>query len=271
MISADHQNRLVTMVKRVIEPDVIFVLGCTYNNLRTESIFHSSITGSEYISEYFLLILKSNDSEYSVPQLQDRIEQYCQTIVATTCLVLETGIFLQWLKEGHFFARTVVVSKVPIYQGVNVTLGVPGEYNEEKVRTRRLVQYREGLIKSQEFLAGVDLFRIRKQYNLAMFMLHQAAEQILSAILKIGMGYYCCTHSIERLLRYANFVFGEISEIFPRNTESEKRLFIHLQKAYIDSRYSDDYSVNYKDLDTITKRVQLLYALLDDGGKKRLI
>lgn len=271
MIQGDLQNRLVSMVKRVIEPDLIFLLGSIYNNRRTESIFNSTIKGSEYISEYFLLILKSNDSEYSVPQLQDRMEQYCQTIVATTCLVLETGTFTQWLKEGHFFARTVVMSKAPIYQAVNVTICAPGEYNEETVMTRRSAQYREGIIKSQEFLAGVELFRIRKHFKLAMFMLHQAAEQILSAMVKIGMGYYCCTHSIERLLRYASFVFGEITEIFPRNNESEKRLFSHLQKAYIDSRYSEDYAVNYKDLDAITRRVRLMYTLLEEGGKKWLI
>jgi hypothetical protein len=126
MIPVDYQNQLIAVVRRVIEPDLIFVLGSTYNNKRTESIFDTSIKGAEYLSEYFVLILKSNDSKYTVTQLQDRIEELCQTIVGTTCLVFETAIFKQWLCSGHSFARTVLMSTVPIYHAGNIRLSFTG-------------------------------------------------------------------------------------------------------------------------------------------------
>jgi HEPN domain-containing protein len=41
------------------------------------------------------------------------------------------------------------------------------------------------LCSTTEFLAGAELFRIRKQNKMAAFMLHQAAEHGMLAIIQI--------------------------------------------------------------------------------------
>lgn len=267
-MNREMESRLVNLIKEAVSPDMIFVLGITRNNRFIESIFSQDVCRSEFISAYFLLVLARQDVDTTIVKCQERIEQLCQAIVSTTCLLVDTGIFNQWLYEGHGFAKAVVSSIEPIYKAENICLGPIGENNSEIEKKKRETHYREGLSRSQEFIAGAELFRIRKQYKLAMFMLHQSVEQVLGTMVKIGMGYYCCTHSIDRLLRYAGFVFAEIHEIFPRNNEVEKRLFLLLQKAYIDSRYGVDYSVGYIDLDDVTKRVKTLYDIfVSEGGK----
>lgn len=98
-------------------------------------------------------------------------------------------------------------------------------------------------------------------------MLHQAVEQALGTLLKIAMGYYCCSHNIERLLRYAGMVSYRIQDVFTRKTDSEKKLFNLLQKAYIDSRYREDYSIGFTDLLDLTERVRIIQDILAESGK----
>jgi len=158
-------------------------------------------------------------------------------------------------------------SAIPVFEADNLSLSPIGHYNPEVEQKALEKLFRDGLIKSQEFLAGADLFRIRKQYRLAAFMLHQATEQALGTLIKIGTGYHCCTHNIERLVRYAGMVSYQIPDIFPRKTENEKRLFNFLQKAYIDSRYREDYSIGVIDLLELIERVRIIQDILAESGR----
>jgi len=51
-----------------------------------------------------------------------------------------------------------------------------------------------------------------------------------------------------------------ITEILPRNNEQQERLFRLLQKAYIDTRYKDDFSISFHELQTCK---QMLAALIE--------
>ena len=176
-------------------------------------------------------------------------------------------MFNGWLATGHLFARTVCRVAIPVFEADNLSLSPVGDYNAETELKTLEKLFLDGLTKSQEFLAGVDLYRIRKHYRLAAFMLHQAAEQALGTLVKIGTGYYCCTHNIERLIRYAGMVSYRTADIFPRKTDNEKRLFNILQKAYIDSRYREDYSIGFADLLDLTERVRIIQEILAESGK----
>ncbi len=261
-------NRLVALIEKVVQPDVIYLMGSALNKKTSSSLFCPSGYETALGTDYFILVLLNDFREKSISQWQDQIEQVCYTTMPVTCIVLETATFHQWLKTGHRFARLGAQSGTVIYNPHNMSFSLTGDY--DPIVESSLIErpYRAGLLKAQEFLAGADLYRIRKHYSLALFMLHQATEQALGTILKTGMGYYCCSHNIERLLRYVSWVDGQVREVFPLHTELEKRLFTLLQKAYIDSRYKEDYTVHHQDLVTITERVRLLVRILENWGKK---
>ena len=124
---------------------------------------------------------------------------------------------------------------------------------------------REGLEKAGEFLAGSELYRLRKQYAMAAFMLHQSAEQALRTLIKAGTGYSATTHSLERLLCYAGLVSSQLSDLFAQRSEEEKRLFQLLQKAYIDSRYREDYKITGWELLLLSQKVRLLHQIAEKG------
>ena len=81
------------------------------------------------------------------------------------------------------------------------------------------------------------------------------------------MGYHCCSHNIERLLRYAGMVSYRIQDVFHRKKDGEKKLFNLLQRAYIDSRYREDYSIGFTDLLKLLERVWTIQDILAESGK----
>lgn len=261
-------NQLISLVEKVVIPDVIYLLGSASTKKTITSLFCPSGYETALGTDYFILVLLNDFREKSISQWQDQIEQVCNVTIPVSCIVLETATFHQWLKIGHRFARLVAQSGIVIFNPQSISFSPTGDYDPIFESSTIERQYRAGLLKAQEFLAGADLYRTRKHHSLALFMLHQAIEQALGTLLKIGMGYYCCSHNIERLLRYVSWVDGQVREVFPMHTELEKRLFAQLQKAYIDSRYKEDYTVHYQDLVTITERVRLLVSILENGGKK---
>lgn len=125
--------------------------------------------------------------------------------------------------------------------------------------------FNQGINKVQEFLAGADLFRIREQNKMAAFMLHQAAEQALITLLKIMTGLHLNTHSIDRLVRCCSLISDKLTVILPRNNDKDERLFQLIQKAYIDTRYREDYCISIDNLLILTDRVRALEKFVEGG------
>ena len=91
-------------------------------------------------------------------------------------------------------------------------------------------------------------------------MLHPAAEQALLAIFKNATGLYM------GLMRYCALVNHEVPAVFSRDTPIGERQFQLLQKAYIDTRYKDDYAINGKDLQALTAGIETLRRLLEESA-----
>jgi uncharacterized protein len=100
------------------------------------------------------------------------------------------------------------------------------------------------------------------EYKMAAFMLHQCAEHTLPAIFKNGSGLHINIHSLDKLIRYCSMVNYRIPEIFPRHNEQQERLFQLLQKAYSDTRYKDNYSINAAELQTLKEMLLKLIEML---------
>ena len=260
-----QQEKLTSIITEIAKPDIIFLLGASLHRRRSESIFCTTAPTSQHTADYFLLILIKDLSNRELHEWQDKIEQHCKVVMPITTIVLPTPIFEQWLKEGHPFALTVCQSAVPVYDSGRFSFANLTDQTKDQKELEK--HYTEGLNKVGEFLAGADLFRIREQNKMAVFMLHQATEQALRTMLKIGTGFHSNTHSIERLIRYAGMVSYLLPDVFPRKTEQDKRLFNLLQKAYIDTRYREDYKINVTELLFLTEKVRRIHDLLADVGK----
>jgi HEPN domain-containing protein len=263
MFHDDPYCQLTRNVLEVIPVERIYLLGTTEAQYKTKTIFLTEASTKNSIEHMYLLVLLEISKSDRKNDIQDKIEKHCQSLVTVTVIVLDIEQFNSWLVDGNVFAYTVATSALLIYQNGSRELADPLIIDKEIIRKNNEVCYTQGLNKVQEFLAGADLFRIRNQNKMAAFMLHQAAEHALLTILKIGTGFHSCTHNIDRLIRYASLVSYQLSAVFPRKTENEKRLFSLLQKAYIDSRYREDYNIHLTDQIVLAERIRQIIGILD--------
>jgi HEPN domain-containing protein len=97
---------------------------------------------------------------------------------------------------------------------------------------------------------------------MAIFMLHQAAEQVLHSLFKKGSGLHLQTHNLDKLLRYCSMVSYKIPEVFNRNNDRDERLLRLIQKAYIDTRYKQGFTITKDDLDIILEKIKTLQDIM---------
>lgn len=262
-----NQQRLVDLIVKAANPEMIFLLGASLHRRRSESIFQQMAPTSQHMADYILLILIDDLNNKEAHEWQDKIETHCKAFMPITTLVLQKNAFDEWLGEGHPFAINVHQSAVVIYNSGSHNLAVSQTTNHDSAANSVEKYLAEGLTKAKEFLAGSELFRIRKQHAMAAFMLHQSAEQALRTLLKVGTGYHANTHNIDRLLRYAGLVSYQLPDIFPQKTEEDKRLFNLLQRAYVDTRYKEDYRISNADLLQLTEKISHIHEILEQTGK----
>lgn len=243
-----QHNKVVSLITETINAEKIYLLGCTITQQRTESIFAFNSPTRRHVSHYYMLVLVTKNDNCSYNTMQDKIESHCHSFV----------------QAGHPFACKVYKIAECIYDAGNIIFTEPIPIDEKELNKRNEALYNQGINKTQEFLAGVDLYRIREQNKMAAFMLHQAAEQALITLLKIITGLHLNTHSIDRLIRCGSMISDKLTLLFPRNNEKNERLFQLLQKAYIDTRYKDDYSISVDNLLLLTERVRALENIVKE-------
>lgn len=261
----EQEAQLTELITEAVPAEKVYLLGSTDVRQRTQSIFACDAPNCRFISHYFILATVNKNSTNSCHNLEDKIENHCRSIIPVTAIVIHTDQLNDWLTEGHPFACKVSTTAKCLYDTGTVTLAVPKASDSQELMKINEALYNAGINKVQEFLAGADLYRIREQNKMAAFMLHQAAEQALHTLFRITTGLYLNLHSIDKLMRYCSMVSSKLTAIFPRNNEKNERLFQLLQKAYIDTRYKEDYSIKTEDLLTITERVRALEGVVKEA------
>jgi uncharacterized protein len=240
----------------------IYLLGSTTMQRRTQTIFHTNQPSCRYTGHYYVLVLVSSAEDHSLNNIRDTIESRSQQWIPITAIVLSTDTFSSWLSEGHQFAKRVVEQATMLHDAGNVCLPTATPADEEKLEAEDMKLLKETKQKVQSFLAGAELYRIRKEYKLAAFMLHQAAEQQLRTMLIINTGLRINTHNIERLIRYNCMWCDKLLEVLPKNNQRSQRLFALLQKAYVDSRYNASYTIAFDELEALEQKTKHLLDVL---------
>lgn len=239
----------------LLPADAVYLLGARHSACTGNSIFHAGTKERNDRPSFLYLLVVANLNDKAAHEWQDQLEAHCKRIIPCTTFVLYTATFQHWIREGHPFACHVLKTAMCLHRaegflcdGDTVPVYLPSM--GESILT-------EGLNMYTEFMAAAELFAIRKQYRLACFMLHQAAELGLNSILKAGTGFHYRTHNIERLIIYTSLVH---EELFYRvnGTEKERKLLHKLQQAYSGSRYEETYAVNAVELGEIMELIQLL-------------
>ncbi len=256
-----QEAKLVELVKKAFPVEKIYLLASSLEQVRTESIFLTTAPSCRRVAHYWLLVLVDKHCGQSLTRVQDKIENSCLHFIPVTVIALYTEQFEDWLGQQHRFARKVAAFALVLYDGSNT--GLARKAAAKDLLFSNFIEDNRGqqIERVDEFIAGAEFYRSRSQYNLAAFMLHQATEQVLLAILKKSTGLYLNTHNIDKLLRYCMMLDHRIGNSFPRYNPRDRALWDLLQKSYISARYKQALSIGNMDILIITERVKALLKI----------
>jgi uncharacterized protein len=142
-----------------------------------------------------------------------------------------------------------------LYNTRKYELATPKELSDYQRGQKARLYYTQWLQRADDFFDHYHFGLEKGSLATAIFQLHQAAERYYSTILLVFTDYKPNTHDLRDLNQQAGYADARFKTVFPDQTEEEKRLFILLVKAYIDSRYKLGYTVDPSDLKWLDERV----------------
>lgn len=255
---------LASLILSIADVKAIFLLGSLSEHQSVRSIFAPRAQTASHTCHYYLLVLSGQEDRTALNALQDRIENNLQHSHPVTAIVIALRDFNQWIANGQAFACKVLREAVPLHIDASLVMPQPAAL-QSRIEFRELEMiYTHASQRAASFFAAAELLCLRGDAVMAAFMLHQSAEQALGAILTLTTGWRNGTHSIDKLLRCCSMFLPQLNLIFPRSDEKDRKLFTALNRAYIDTRYRNDYRISREELVQLSGKVKQIIWLLED-------
>jgi uncharacterized protein len=264
-----HLKQTISEIAAIANPDKVFLMAASLRTTQSESAFTTDPIKLKSEPHYFLLILKKPGDASPNDLIQDSIENRHGYKEAVTTLVYNVCQFSDWILASHAFATHTIQRGILCYDAGAVELPPLPAFDPmvQNAMLQKDYQFHDKI--AGDFLIGADLYRIRRQYSLAMFHIHQAAEQLYMALLRVIMGLKTSIHNLDKLYRYSCYFSPKLFELFPRDTDREKQLFSALQKAYTDSRYAPGFLATEMDTNYLYNRVEKLKTIVSDIASRQ--
>jgi len=250
-LSPFHRRQLrllIPMIVKAVRPEKIILYGMY-------GMDDAMPTG------YDLLVVTPPGEHHYDHEIQDIIENKCRIHATVTVLVHDIDHVNQRLSEGQYFFSLLGQESVLLYDAGNVPLAPAAVPDLARIRLTAQKDFDRWSRQARAFFDSAVFNQQKKEYWLAVFLLHQAAEQIYQAILLAFMGYKPCTHNLDKLRRYTHRFSIELSLLFPRNAAGEDRLFKLLLASYVDARYKEDYRITEYELQELIQRIERLLSI----------
>ncbi len=197
---------------------------------------------------YYLLIITEEKDKTPEHQLLDKIEKKCDHLINVCAIVHKSDAFLRALEEGsRFFINALRKNKIA-YQSSKLELPQLRNPDEKSIKSQVEAIWDRWDNQGKDFLDTALTCFDDGNYNLAVFLMHQAVESTLSAIIRVNLGYRLSIHNLARQLRITLIFTDDLKNVFDFSEVNVVQLFELLQTAYSAARYKDDF---YADKDTV--------------------
>lgn len=142
------------------------------------------------------------------------------------------------LSEGRYFYTDIKKNGILLYDSKNYKLERARTLNFEEIRQQAQEYFDEKFESATEFLSIASFCYERKMYKKSIFNLHQTCENLFYALRLVHTLQNSKQHNLSKLLGATRKYSDELQQVFPRNTEEEKRLFELLRLSYVEARYN---------------------------------
>ncbi len=246
----------IKVIIDVISPEKIILFG-VYGVAGDAALYTQMLPSA--LTPFDLLIVTNRSENRSDYQIQDQCENSCRNIARITTVVHDIAYVNRQIRARQYFFSMVLMEGIMLYDAGTIPLEKPALPNFEEVRLTAEKDLERWAGQASAFFNSAKFNMQRKEWKTAMFLLHQAAEQIYQAILLVFNGYKPTTHNLDKLRRYTNRLSIGLASLFRRDNEHEEHLFQLLASGYVQARYKEDYMISEEEVTEIAAKIgQLL-------------
>lgn len=230
-----------------------------------EKIYRISHKETHLENNFFdFLIVISDTSQISFKDYEQIISIAPVDNTNTQFSLHKSSYIKKQIAEGHVFYSIICVPDNIVYDNGNDSIQEANTESITEAIEKAKKTFYFSFNKAKSFLEGAKNYFQMNKKDIAAFMLHQATEIALRAIIISLSPYDLRTHSLRELLKNCRRYVPEIENIFSENKDEEKRLVSLLEKSYIEARYNDLFLINDSDLNLYFEEVQALHSKIEE-------
>lgn len=212
---------------------------------------------------YYLLIITDEKDKAFEHDLIHQIENLCKPLIKVCAIVHKSDAFIRGINEGSRFFYYALTQCTVAYQCADLIIPEFQSIDSEHIRTQNEAIWKRWGRQGKDFLDTALNCYDDGNYNLSLFLMHQAVESTLSAIIRINLGYRLSIHNLERMLRITLIFTDDLRNIFAMDSGEDVRLFELLQGSYSAARYKDDFSVDPEMVKALSDKVCKLFIIAE--------
>ncbi len=162
------------------------------------------------------------------------------------------------ITEGRYFVTDIVRQGIVLYNSGKYEIEEIRELNYKQILALSQEYYKAKYTTAEDFLEGAVFYYQKGKYARSSFMLHQATENYVLAIILTASLYASKEHNLTKILKNSERFTDKAVLAFPTDNEDDKRLFKLLENAYVQARYNKDFPVTKEDIDKLLLRIEQL-------------
>lgn len=269
----EELNQIVLRINSVVAPEKIICYSSTIRKVEVTSCFleeEESPSPSEKNS-YGLLVIPQQEDRRGNGTIQQTVENLFGSDGLVTALVHRMEEVNQALKNGSTFFTNVHKHGQLLYDRELLSFTVPGLGKAREIRVTNREQFWNrwhGLAK--DFIDGAHFYLTTQHNALAVYMLHQSTQHILSGVLRVMSGYRSNSNSLQRLCRLVETVLPQSPFVLPKGSPRQARLTGMLLKGFSDARYDEIFEPSAEEVTELIARTERLLDTADALCRQKL-
>lgn len=223
-----------------------------------------------YISDYDLLVVVNHDrltdtTDYWAKADEHLMREYSVThkLTAPANFIIHTLAEVNdQLRRGRYFFTDIVRDGIALYDAPTSEFVKPEVLSPEQARGEAQAYFDMWYPSASGFFEQAKFAAVNNRSSIAAFELHQAVERLYHCALLTLTLYSPKSHRLTFLRSQAERLAPELARAWPRTSKFERRCFELLVRAYVDARYSPNFSITQEELSWCADHVQLLSSIV---------
>jgi predicted nucleotidyltransferase/HEPN domain-containing protein len=253
--------------------EMIILFGSFARRDWVEDVYVEDNITYEYKSDYDILVItKTRKIADRFTYWEDIARKAARLPITNRVTIIAHDIeFINaQLRKGQYFFTEIKKQGVLLYDSGKLKLA-PARKRDTTHRARDAKEnFKQYFPSARDFYTFYEVAVQKRKYKKAAFFLHQATETFYKTVILVFTNYRPKGHYLDTLGSMCASFDPRFLTVFPQQTESQKKCFELLDRAYVDARYKKGYRITKRQLEYLAKRVQKLQRLTNKICKQKI-